>query len=90
MLRALLDEMDPLGSPAHQRVVEQRPGFEEYSQRKWASLSPVMWATIAVEMFSQPDQLHDLARVAVPDARDRRRAGRDVRRTVDGDRRHRA
>jgi pimeloyl-ACP methyl ester carboxylesterase len=66
VLRALLDEMDPLGSPAHQRVVETRPGFEEYSQRKWASLSPVMWATVAVEMFSQPDQLAELASVAVP------------------------
>jgi pimeloyl-ACP methyl ester carboxylesterase len=66
VLRALLDEMDPLGSPAHQRVVETRPEFEEYSQRKWTSLSPVMWATIVVEMFSQPDQLADLGSVAVP------------------------
>src|SRR5262245_26025082 len=50
VLRSLLDEMDPLGSPAHQRVVDTRPGFEEYSQRKWASLSPMMWATMAVEL----------------------------------------
>jgi pimeloyl-ACP methyl ester carboxylesterase len=66
VLRALLDEMNPLGSPSHQRVIETRPGFEEYSQRKWASLSPMMWATIAVEMFSQRDELAELATVAVP------------------------
>jgi 2-succinyl-6-hydroxy-2,4-cyclohexadiene-1-carboxylate synthase len=66
VLRALLDEMDPLGSPAHRRLIETRPRFEEYSQRKWASLSPVMWATVAVEMFSQPDQLADLGSVPVP------------------------
>ena len=66
ILRELLDEIDPLGSPAHQRVVATRPGFEEYAERKWASLSPVMWATLAVELFSQPDQLADLASVTVP------------------------
>ncbi len=63
-LRAAQDELDPLGSPAYQRVLRERPGFREYADRKWASLSPVMWATLAVEITSQPDQSADLAAVA--------------------------
>ena len=63
-LRAAQDELDPLGSPAYQRVLRERPGFREYADRKWASLSPVMWVTLAVEVTSQPDQLGALAQVA--------------------------
>lgn len=60
-LRAAQDELDLLGSPAYQRVLRERPGFREYADRKWSSLSPVMWATLAVEVTSQPDQLGALA-----------------------------
>src|SRR5262245_9594943 len=66
VLRVLLDETDPFGSPAYQRLLAERPGFEEYVSRKWASLSPTMWAALAVEMVSQPDGLADLAAVDVP------------------------
>src|SRR4051794_13251073 len=38
-LRAAQDELDVLGSPAYQRVLRERPGFREYADRKWASLS---------------------------------------------------
>ena len=63
-LRAAQDELDLLGSPAYQRVLRERPGFREYADRKWASLSPVMWATLAVEITSQPDQSAELAAAA--------------------------
>lgn len=63
-LRAAQDELDPLGSPAYQRVLRERPGFREYADRKWASLSPVMWAALAVEVTAQPDQLGTLAATA--------------------------
>jgi pimeloyl-ACP methyl ester carboxylesterase len=66
ILRKLLDELDPLGSVAHERVVAERPGFAEYGDRKWAALSPYMWASLAIEMFEQPDQLARLAAVDVP------------------------
>lgn len=62
-LRAAQDELDVLGSPAYQRVLRERPGFREYTDRKWASLSPVMWTTLAVEITRQPDQLAALAAV---------------------------
>ena len=45
-LRARPDELDLLGSPAYQRVLAERPGFREYADRKWASLSPVMWVDV--------------------------------------------
>ena len=63
-LRAAEDELDLLGSEAYQRVLRERPGFREYADRKWASLSPVMWATLAVEITSQPDESADLAALA--------------------------
>jgi pimeloyl-ACP methyl ester carboxylesterase len=66
-LKEVSDELDPLGSEAYQRVVAERPGFREYAADKWASLSPVMWATLAVEITRQADQLDELAAaIAVP------------------------
>ena len=66
-LKKVQEELDPLGSRAYQRVIVERSGFREYGEGKWASLSPVMWATLAVEMTTQPDQLAALAAaVTVP------------------------
>jgi pimeloyl-ACP methyl ester carboxylesterase len=62
-LKAVQEELDPLGSPAYQRVVVERPGFRGYAERKWASLSPVMWATLAVEITTQPDETAALGAV---------------------------
>jgi pimeloyl-ACP methyl ester carboxylesterase len=62
-LKQVSDELDPLGSDAYQRVVAERPGFRDYAAAKWASLSPVMWSTLAVEITTQPDQLDALAAV---------------------------
>ena len=79
-LRVAQDEIDPLGSPVYQRVLRDRPGFREYAARKWAALSPVMWAVLAVEITSQADELAELAAAGrtSADAGDRRRAGHAV------------
>ena len=66
VLRVLLEQIDPLGSAAHQRVVAERPGFREYGDYKWSALSPVMWSALAVELTMQPDQLAELGAVACP------------------------
>ncbi len=66
VLRRLLDEVDPLGSAAHERVVAERRGFREYGDRKWSTLSPVMWSELAVEITQQPDQLTELATLTCP------------------------
>ena len=67
-LKALMDAFGPgpLDTPAFTRVLVQRPGYQEFEERKWASLSPVMWATLIREIRDQPDQLAELARVGCP------------------------
>ncbi len=65
-LKRVQDELDPLGSPSYRRVLAERPGFREYAERRWASLSPVMWTQLAAEIVLQPDQLAALAAVNVP------------------------
>lgn len=65
-LKRVQDELDPLGSPSYRRLLAERPGYREYAEHKWASLSPVMWMRLAVEIVTQPDQLADLAGVTLP------------------------
>jgi len=65
-LKRLSDGLDVLGSEAYRRVLATRPGFEAYVARKWASLSPVMWASLAREMSTQPDETSRLAALAQP------------------------
>jgi len=66
VLRELLDAHDPLGSPAHERVVAERPGFEEYGDYKWSRLAPAMWSALVVEITTQEDGLAALADAAWP------------------------
>jgi len=65
-LKRVQDELDPLGSPSYRRLLAERPGFREYSERKWVSLSPVMWMRLALEIVTQPDQLAKLAGLTLP------------------------
>jgi pimeloyl-ACP methyl ester carboxylesterase len=66
VLKPMLDEAATLETPAYVRLVAERPGFEEFEQRKWDALSGVMWATMAREIAHQPDQLALLAGVRCP------------------------
>jgi pimeloyl-ACP methyl ester carboxylesterase len=66
VLKAVLDELDPLGTPAHQRLLGERPGYREFCHRKWEALSPQMWIALAAEIVRQPDQLGALAGVHCP------------------------
>jgi 2-succinyl-6-hydroxy-2,4-cyclohexadiene-1-carboxylate synthase len=65
-LRALMDELDPLGSPAYQRVYAGRPGFAEYAAWKWSRLAPAAWAALTREIVRQPDQLDALRGLPIP------------------------
>jgi pimeloyl-ACP methyl ester carboxylesterase len=65
-LKRVQDELDPLGSPSYRRLLAERPGYREYAEYKWTSLSPVMWMRLAVEIVTQPDQLADLADLELP------------------------
>jgi pimeloyl-ACP methyl ester carboxylesterase len=65
-LKQLQDESDPLSTPAHERLLEERPGYAEYQERKWAALSPVMWATLAREIARQPEELALMSMLRMP------------------------
>ncbi len=66
VLKPLLDEAGTLESPAHLRVLAERPELVEYEARNWQAVSPVMWATMLRELVHQPDQLALLAGVHCP------------------------
>lgn len=65
-LRRRMTERDPLGTPAHQRLMRERPGYEEFNERKWAALSTEMYAAMVVEIATQPDQLDQLRQIKCP------------------------
>jgi pimeloyl-ACP methyl ester carboxylesterase len=60
-LKELLDLADPLTSPAYERVLAERPGYQEFQDRKWADLSAVMWGAMACELAQQSDDLPAMA-----------------------------
>lgn len=56
----------PLSTQADERVKAERPGYAEFGDRKFRACSAAMYASLAREMFSQPDRLADLAALTVP------------------------
>jgi 3-oxoadipate enol-lactonase len=65
-LKRVMDAFSPLGTPAYERLLAERPGYREFNDRKWATLSAVMWATLGRAIRDQPDQLAALASVGCP------------------------
>ena len=65
-LKPLLDAAGALETPAYQRLLRERPGYQEFQDRKWTALSAVMWGAMARDMARQPDQLALLADVRCP------------------------
>jgi pimeloyl-ACP methyl ester carboxylesterase len=61
-----MDAFQPLGTPAYEKLMAERPGYREFNDRKWETLSPMMWATLGREIRDQPDQLAALAVVTCP------------------------
>ena len=66
VLKPLLDAAATLATPAYERLIAQRPGFQEFEDRKWQAVAPAMWAAMAREMARQPDQLELLSGVRCP------------------------
>ena len=48
-------------SPAYLHTLHDRPGYREFTERKWADLSEIMWGSMAIELANQPDDLAALA-----------------------------
>jgi pimeloyl-ACP methyl ester carboxylesterase len=65
-LKRIMDAFQPLGTPAYERMLAERPGYREFNDRKWATLSAVMWATMGRAIRDQPDELAALAAVTCP------------------------
>jgi len=56
----------PLDTPAHLRLVAQRPEYGRWSEAKALDASPQMWLALSREMVGQPDRLDALAALRVP------------------------
>jgi pimeloyl-ACP methyl ester carboxylesterase len=65
-LKRIMDAFQPLGTPAYEQLMAERPDYVEFNDRKWATLSAVMWAALGREIRDQPDQLAALAAVRCP------------------------
>ncbi len=65
-LKRIMDAFQPLGTPAYEKMMAERPDYVEFNDRKWESLSGVMWATLAREIRDQPDELAALAALTCP------------------------
>jgi len=66
VLRELLDDLDPLGTPADQRVRRERPGYVEYGRRNFFAVPAVAYAAILHEIAHQPDQLDEMRSFTCP------------------------
>jgi len=57
---------DPLASPAHLRLLDEKPGYRELGERKLRAASPAMYVAMLTEMGEQADRLDALARLKMP------------------------
>jgi len=57
---------DPLASPAYQRVLRERPGYEAFCDAKARAASADMRIAMFPKFLSQPDRLEALSSVRVP------------------------
>ncbi|MDQ1465976.1 MAG: 3-oxoadipate enol-lactonase, partial [Actinomycetota bacterium] len=65
-LKALIDSVGALDTAPYHRLLLERPGYQEFQDRKWADTSVVMWSTLAVEIARQPDDLPQLRAITCP------------------------
>lgn len=68
-VKEAMDAMEgdgPLGTPANERVLAERPGYRELGDRKFLGSSPAMYASMIAQMLDQADRLQHLADVAAP------------------------
>ncbi|HYK33660.1 MAG TPA: alpha/beta hydrolase [Streptosporangiaceae bacterium] len=59
----MAERQGPLHTPAHQRLLDQRPGYAEFGERKLLATSPALYAAMAPEFLKTPDRLESLRRL---------------------------
>jgi pimeloyl-ACP methyl ester carboxylesterase len=47
----------PLETPAHRRLIAERPGYAEFEDRKFRATSPALYAAMAPEFVTTADRL---------------------------------
>jgi pimeloyl-ACP methyl ester carboxylesterase len=66
-LHAIFDERgSPLDSPAHLRLVAERPGYKEFNDRKFLDTSPTAYGALLSAMFEADDRLDPLRSLTMP------------------------
>ena len=57
---------EPLDTPANQRLKRERPGYEEWCDRKFLATDPEAYAQLVEQFLTQDDRLTGLAAVTLP------------------------
>jgi pimeloyl-ACP methyl ester carboxylesterase len=65
-LKDLMDFVSFLETPAHQRLVAERPDYVDIEERRWAGLSEIAWGALALEVAAQSDDLPAMAALPFP------------------------
>ena len=58
--------IDPLATPAHLRLVAERPGYAERDEQVTLACADDMWLAMVDRIVNQPDTCERLAAVSVP------------------------
>lgn len=56
----MAERQGPLHTQAHQRLLEQRPGYAEFGERKLLATSPALYVAMAPEFTRTPDRIDGL------------------------------
>jgi pimeloyl-ACP methyl ester carboxylesterase len=65
-LKDLLDFVSFLETPAHQRLLAERPDYVDIEASRWAGLSEIAWGAIAIGVGAQRDDLPALSAAPFP------------------------
>lgn len=55
-----------LDTPAHRRLLAERPGYREWNDAKLLGSSPAMWCAVVDAIVHRPDHTEELGRLDVP------------------------
>ena len=65
-LKDLMDYVSFLESPAHQKLVADRPDYVDIEARRWEGMSEIAWGALALEVGAQSDDLPAMAALQCP------------------------
>ena len=60
LVAVMADRTSPLDTPAHQRLLAEKPGYAAFEERKMRASSPHLYCSMAVRFLDAADRLDDL------------------------------